>query len=732
MEGHEMLRGGQKACYNHGFSAAEMKSLAALCDSFIPSVFAEEKDVDSFDLLSGSYNGVPDQVADVMRCRVKPVGVCFAKWVLWLLSTRFGTWLLCGSASFSPRFPYLQTFSQVSGSRRERILVDWSQGKRFTLLKFAFKLFKICCCFTFYTLVDDNGKNPSWQFIGYTPPNFQPSEKSQGKKPLDNGVIDLSSDQDLAAQFKGRGFTVSSEADSSGRSNWVLECDAVVVGSGSGGGVAAGTLAQAGYRVIVVEKGNYYARQDLSLLEGPSLQHMYDSGGILSTNDLKILIMAGSTVGGGSAINWSACIPTPPEKLTEWSQNYHLPLFATETYQTAMKTVCERLGVNDRCPKHSFQNTILREGCSKLGFTVHSVPRNSTQDHFCGSCCYGCPTGNKKGTDETWLVDAVNAGAIILTGCKADKVLTLPNKIGQKKNRATGVSVYTRTGTQIIIQASVTVASCGALQTPPLLRRSGLQNPNTGKNLRLHPVQMAWGYFPDGSGPAGKSYEGGIITTMCKHSGTINQTPAVGAGSFAALIPWTSGADMKSRMRKYSRTAHIFSLVGDQGSGTVMAEREIEYRICDGDRQKLTEGLARAVRILIAAGATEVGTHRSDGLRFSTCGASHEEIEEFIGKVASCNTMGKHREGNKIGQPWTPVCSAHQMGSCRMGQDPEAGAVDWKGESWEVEGLFVCDGSLLPTSLGVNPMITIQSIALCVSRHIVQSLDRNSVPPNKD
>lgn len=729
IHGHPMLRGGRRTPYSHGLSASQIKSLASICDTFIPSVpptdDLQDPEFESFYRLSGSQNGIPEQVAELMSRHVKPIGWGMARWLLWLLSTRLGTWMLCGSASLKEEFPYLQAFPDIQQVQREHILLDWSRGRRFTFLKFPFKLFKICCLFSFYTVADENAENPAWKCIGYSPSKPE-IDRVAGGRPLEKGVIDLSSapEKTLPRLFQDRGFTVTEKENLNGKEKaWKVECDAVVIGSGSGGGVAAGVLAKAGYRVIVLEKGKYYARDDLTLLEGPSFDQMYESGGILSTNDAKFLVMAGATVGGGSAINWSACIRTPPHVLKEWSKQHGLPLFESHDYRDAMDAVCRRLGVQDGCTKESFQNSVLTTGCARLGLHFEKVPRNSTEDHFCGSCSCGCRTGNKKGADETWLVDAIDSGSLILAGCKAEKFLCQEIPASRKQKAVGVVASFGPQRRRIFVQAKVTVAACGSLLTPVLLRSSGLRNPNIGRNLHLHPVQMAWGFFPENQEPAGKPYEGGIITTICKEGakweqsgyGTIIQTPAMTPGSFAALIPWISGLDMKKRMQKYHRTAHVFCLARDRGSGSVGGEKDIEYRLAESDKDNLKEGLRRCIKILIAAGATEVGTHRSDGERLVVKGATDDEIEEFL-----------NRQGKGTRELWPTLCSAHQMGSCRMGKDAESGGVDWKGQSWEVEGLFVCDGSLLPTAVGVNPMITIQSVAFCVANYILQFLRTNS------
>ncbi|KAK7262632.1 hypothetical protein RJT34_30207 [Clitoria ternatea] len=747
-ECHSLLRGGRgDSKYKHGFSVAEMDSLTSICEVVLPPLPIENirkqdqlvhdddcnQCVQSFWNSSASHHAIPHEVAEILVKRGLIEAVILVRVVLWLLATRLGTLLLCGSLCIGEKWPFINNFSSISLEKREKVMQKWLKHGFLTPIRMAFVYIKVLCVFVFFSWVDENGDNPAWTAIGYEAPVDENLTNASNSRPLEKGIVETINESDATIQqsLAKKGLNVTVDF----RSNILeVKCDALIVGSGCGGGVAAAVLSSAGHKVVVLEKGNYFVPQDYSSLEGPSMDQLYETGGILASADSRILVLAGSTVGGGSAVNWSACIKTPNKVLKEWSENHKLSFFSSQEYLSAMETVCERIGVTENCTQEGFQNQVLRKGCQNLGLEVDYVPRNSSGNHYCGSCGYGCPKGEKQGTQATWLVDAVDKGAVIITGCKAERFLLESNKSGSgRKKKCLGVLAKTlnsRVTMKLQIEAKVTISSGGALLTPPLLISSGLKNNNIGRNLHLHPVLMTWGYFPESNTELkGKVYEGGIITSVHKVPSTdsesdaraIIETPLLGPASFASLCPWESGQDFKERMLNYPRTAHLITIIRDRACGQVTTEGRINYKMNAIDRENMRAGLQQALRILIAAGAVEVGTHRSDGQRIKCSGISENEVQEFLDSVYPM-------EGAlSLGEKWNIYCSAHQMGSCRMGDNEKEGGVDENGETWEAEGLFVCDASVLPSAVGVNPMITIQSTAYCISSRIVDYLRRGQM-----
>ncbi|XP_078163907.1 long-chain-alcohol oxidase FAO4A-like [Carex rostrata] len=700
-------------------TAREMESMTSICDTFVPSIDAPSEcniSVQTFFQTAASMVGTPEILEGYFSGKLHHPLLWLLRTILWLLSTWYGTFILCGIKSLSSQFPYFQRFSQVEAKHREEIVANWSISY-FYHIRMLFRAMKFLVHLIFFTQLDEVNENHAWKALDYCGPD--PGLANQ---------IQLSTSQSEADRV-GPLYPIQAcnlqplldPLPAQKPKPTTITCDVVIIGSGAGGGVVAGALALAGYNVVVIEKGGYNARSNLSLLEGPSLDQMYEGSGVVGTEDMSIVVLAGSTVGGGSAINWSACIRTPDNVISEWRNEYGLDLFGSEAYAMAMDVVCERMGVvTGKVPPEceSLSTEVLRRGCNELGYMVHDIPCNAPRNHNCGWCCFGCRHGLKKGTDETWLVDLLESGnGKILTGCKAIRVVHEDR--GHRRRVAAGVLCQYDDGTRdktFLVESKVTVVACGAINTPVLLKKSGLKNPNIGKHLHLHPVVMVWGQFPNCTK---KSYEGAILTAMTKVQskdgyGALIQTPALHPGMFSALTPWVSSADFKHRMTRFSQTAHIFALARDRGSGTVDSSGYIRYNMDPRDEQILQNGIEKMIRIMAAAGAEEVGTQHNKGDRIKPKSVNPHDFEKFVEME-----KGKDIRGLRM-----PVCSAHQMGSCRMGVNEETSVVDERGESWEIEGLYLADSSIVPTAIGVNPMVTIQSIAYCVAQCILEDLRR--------
>ena len=297
----------------------------------------------------------------------------------------------------------------------------------------------------------------------------------------------------------------------------------MIVGSGCGGGVCAKILAEAGHRVVVVEKGYYFAPSQLPMPEEQAFRYLFEK--ITNSDDSSVSLLAGSCWGGGGFVNWSVSLETQDYVRNEWAEKRGLTFFASQEYQECLNRVCDFAGVKVDGVDHSCQGRILLDGSEKLGYKASAVPQNCNgKKHPCGYCSFGCASGVKQGPAQSWLPAAAKAGATFVEGFQAELMLE-----GDDKSRACGVrGTWTgRDGTgspsglpdqrvtrEVIIKAKKVVVSAGALWSPLLLLKSGLtvsaltpmmhpcgrqliepQNPHIGQNLHLHPCNYVMGLY---------------------------------------------------------------------------------------------------------------------------------------------------------------------------------------------------------------------------------------------
>lgn len=531
----------------------------------------------------------------------------------------------------------------------------------------------------------------------------------------------------------------------------IIETDIVIVGSGCGGAVCAKNLAEAGHRVLVVDKAYHYPAQQLPMKEDAGWLHLFENGGVDATDDGSLTLVAGSTWGGGGTVNWSASLQTQGFVRREWAVDRGLTFFETAEFQNCLDRVCQRMGVSADHIRHNFGNQVLLEGSRKLGYTAKAVPQNTGgNEHYCGYCSAGCGANEKQGPAATWLPDAARAGAKFIEGFQVEKVLfdeargrkvaTGIKGVWTSRNSIGGVDGPGRTVREIIVKARKVIVSCGTLWSPIVLMNSGLTNPQIGRNLYLHPVNSVAAIYKEDVRP----WEGGILTTVCTSfedldghgHGVKLETSTMLPSFFLPLLNWNSGLDFKSLALKLRHMVGFIAIARDRDTGRVHQDPvsgrpRYAYTPSAFDRAHLMEGLIALAKIAYVTGAVEIHANITGVPPFIR---AHDDttptIDLGITDPDFCAWIEQVEQvGNK--PPVGTFPCAHQMGSNRMSLYPQDGVVDPQGKVWGTEGLYVSDASVFPSASGVNPMVTNMAISDWISRGIVAEMTAERVPQSR-
>lgn len=275
----------------------------------------------------------------------------------------------------------------------------------------------------------------------------------------------------------GKGFDFEFINIPAGSNVETFECDVVIVGSGCGAGVAAKNLAEAGHRVIVVDKGHYYSPDYLPMTELHASQLLFESGGLLPSDDSSVTVTAGSGWGGGGTINWSASLQTQGYVRKEWADE-GLTFFTSAEYQACLDRVCSRMGVSTKHIVHNHGNHVLLEGARRLGYSAREVPQNTGgKQHSCGYCTLGCGPAEKQGPVVSWLPDAARAGARFIEGYEVKHVIFADDSDERSAVGVKGVwkSRDGQITREVVVRAKKVILSAGTLWSPLILQNSGLQ-----------------------------------------------------------------------------------------------------------------------------------------------------------------------------------------------------------------------------------------------------------------
>jgi choline dehydrogenase-like flavoprotein len=479
-------------------------------------------------------------------------------------------------------------------------------------------------------------------------------------------------------------LSLSKPARASGR----IRCEVAVIGSGAGGATIAKELAERGRDVVLLEEGEYHGRERFNRRPLDMAALLYRDLGMTMAlgRSTGIPVPLGKSVGGTTTINSGTCFRVPAHVLEHWRHDVPLtPLELAPDYQRVEEFIevtqvpAELLGNSAR---------VVMRGAERIGLHGTPLRRNARHCKGSGVCAFGCPTDAKRSANVSWVPAAIRAGARLFTGARVEAVDLYSSARAVRLDGAR-------------VEADAVVVSAGTLHTPSLLWRSGIRHPALGRNVSIHPACKAsalfdeeirgWEGVPQGLGIHDLHGEGilfeGIFTP-----------PEFGA--FA--LPFV-GPRLTSVMEKYAHMAAFGFLIEDRSVGVLRlgpGRPQLLYQLGKPEIEKLRRGVEILARIFFAAGAREV-----------------------FAPIAGFETLRSESEISplrtaRLTPPMFELSAFHPLGSCRASRDPARGVLDEQLEAHDAQRLFVVDGSVFPSSLGVNPQLTIMAFAQRAARHV--------------
>lgn len=490
-------------------------------------------------------------------------------------------------------------------------------------------------------------------------------------------------------------------------------CDVCVVGSGAGGGVLAGELAELGKRVIVVEEGPYVPPSEYKPEWGESLQQLYRQNGLMTSVGKPVIpVQSGRCLGGTTVINAAICFRLPKNTLKDWQNDYGVELKYSELVPS-FERVEKKAHVKPVDPECLGNNNLLfKRGCDALGISSNPIKRNEIGCKACAVCTNGCPEGAKQSTDIAYLPKATKNGARIYVNSRVEKILV--SGYETKGVVASVLDPLDRPTHKLHVRAKAVVLCASALYTPIILLRNGLvkSSPNVGRNFINQVGCGLVGIFEDDVNMmygANQGYESSEYAEQNVILETVTGEPAM-----VQLRAGGVGLEHVKYMLDYRKMAFFGALIKTTSRGVLKTQPNvweplIFYSLNDVDMKRLKFGLEKVAEVLFAAGAKKLVT----GIHGLPTDLTRPEDVKIIRDAEINNT-----HLNVIGN--------HPLGTCMMGDDKKRAVISGLKENllevFDVKNLYVCDGSIFPTALGVNPQLTIMAFADLLAHRLADRL----------
>ncbi len=499
-----------------------------------------------------------------------------------------------------------------------------------------------------------------------------------------------------------------------------VSCDVCIVGSGAGGAHVAQRLAAKGKRVVVLEEGSFHTSDTFDMHEAHMIPRLYQEAGARTTADHSMQIVQGRAVGGSTVVNWTTCFRTPERVFDHWHEHLGVEGVSHKALVPHWEQIEKRLNiVQMRLEQVNKNNMVTWRGAEKLGWKADLLHRNVKDCAHTGYCGLGCPIDAKQSMLVTMLPEAVKAGADLYANAWAEGVVKSGRRCKRVIARMRDPKTDKPNGITLTVEAKITVLAAGGINTPALLLRSSVDaNGRTGMRTFLHPAVGVVGVHPERIDP----FVGSPQYVHCdefvergpdKMGMLLEGAPMfpMGSGSFVPSFGAEKQAmmDLLAYMSMTGVLLHDGFDVRDPDEGAhVLLKPNGQPRVDYKWTERLIEGLRTATKnamlLQLAGGAKQVFSGHPLYAR------TPSEVESLIEKAP-------------FGPCQVPVFVAHVMGGCAMGTNEKLTIVDSRSlRHHGFDDLFVIDGSVFPTSLTVNPQLSIYGLASWASETVAQAV----------
>ena len=506
----------------------------------------------------------------------------------------------------------------------------------------------------------------------------------------------------------------------------VRNVDVCVIGSGAAGAIIAEKLVAAGKSVVLLEKGGYYDGESMNQQENDMISLLWKNSGANFTSNLKIAIAQGSCLGGSTVINDAVCFRIPEIVIKQWND---LGVNITkEEWDYATDEVSSRINVTKVTDDELNENAKrLQKACSVIQVKGEPITEHRANDRNCGPswtdpalqscvqcgfCHLGCHYDTKQSMLVTYIHDALHSSNNFTAYCDCNV-----KKVIHKDGIATGVegSFIDNTGNEkyrIRVNAKIIVISAGAIASSNILHKSSVANKNIGHGLALHPAPFVMGHFNEkiyGSRGIPMSYtchQFGV-TNNVKSGGFLIESIFLPIFQMALAIPGF-GLDHARLMSEFNNYALAGIMTRDDSVGKIVKtfgdNPKVEYEMSKDTIDDMVRGMGILARMWFEIGADYVI-------------GSHSDVTE----IRSAQEIPKLEKAVRDNPDGLRVGSAHPQGGNRMGDDPEKAVVDSNCKVFGFKNLYCSDASVFPTSLGVNPQLTVMALGALTADKIIAS-----------